>query len=65
MVPGTPNLGTQSNEKVPYSAFPLVWESVGWYWEGVPGDQFSNSFWFFGPPWADEGTNGKVPNEKE
>ena len=43
-------------------AFPLVWESVGWYWEGVPGDQVSNSFWMFGPPWADKGTNGKESN---
>ena len=33
-----------------FSVFPLVWESVGWYWEGVPGDQFGNSFWSFGPP---------------
>ncbi len=42
-----------------YSVFPLVWESVGWYWEGFPGDQFSNSFWIFGSPWADKATNGK------
>ena len=39
--------------------FPLVWESTSWYWEGVPGDQFNNGFWIFGPPWADKGTNGK------
>ena len=28
--------GTNSNEKVPYGTFPLVWKSTVWYWEGVP-----------------------------
>ncbi len=43
-----------------YSAFPLVWESTSWYWEGVRKLQFTTSFWIPGPPKPGKGTNGKV-----